>query len=149
VESDEYHVLSDVGVDHGSEGGAAPTRAEIDDVGVANVQALREVGVQLRLWLHLGLGRTGHSAGLRAALVLRHQPAGGQDIGVVVVGAFVRFLVLDPDKVGPPAYGRKTVSEEPRRTWMIFAGAGPEDTLLRIDPFVADATVVSDATSAG
>jgi hypothetical protein len=45
VECDEYHVLSDVSVDHGSERGAAPTGAELDDVGVADVQAARQVGV--------------------------------------------------------------------------------------------------------
>src|SRR5829696_3926648 len=147
MERDEYHVLSDVGIDHCPEGCAAMTRAELYDVRIVNAQTAGKVGVQLDLRLYLCLGRAGYPTGLGTALVLGHQPARSQDIRVVVIGTLLRFVILGSDEVGPAVGGRETISEQPRRTWMIFGWARPEDALLRIDSLVADAGIVGNATS--
>ncbi len=103
MKGQEHHIGSNVSGDGGAEIRCAAAGTELDDVGAADVQTAREIGVQLRLGLHLGLGRARHSAGLGAALVLGHEPAGGQDIGIVEAGTLIGLVVFNPDELARPS----------------------------------------------
>ena len=111
--------------------------------------------MDLSLGLDLGLRRGRDPAGLGAALVLGHQPAGGQHVRERGAGVLGRLAVFDPNEPGPAVGGREAVGEQSRSARVGHAAVGrgvgtrPEDALLGVDPLVADAGVVGDPAGAG
>src|SRR4051812_14752840 len=87
--------------------------------------------------------------GLRTALVLGHQPASGQDVGVVAIGRLGWRPVQHPEEFRSAVRGGEAILEHPWGAWMVDVGTGPEHPFLLFDALVADARVVGDATGAG
>src|SRR5579875_2209900 len=69
--------------------------------------------------------------------------------GVVAVRLFARPLIVGDMKTGTSVGSGEAVGEEARSTRVIRCRAGPENTLLGIDLFVGNASVVGQAPGAG
>ena len=98
----------------------------------------------------LGLVERGDPPGLRAGLILRHHPSGGQNQRESVVGLLGGVAMLDP--VEPRAAGLGVGSGRGtgvRVPAMALVGAGPEHAVLGQDAVPGDALVVGHAAGAG
>ena len=106
----------------------------------------RRVGMDLDERLGLRLGQFRHAAGLRAGLVMRQQPAGGQEERVIAGPALRRRRDARRDGTarGRPRCAKRSRNRRGVPGWSVVR-AGPEHAVLGRDPLVGDAGVVGDA----
>src|SRR6266403_1900040 len=98
--------------------------------------------------LGLSVAQRRYAPGLRARLVMRHHPPGGQIHWIIIVRLFSRGAVLDRVKLSPPIRRCEAVEKHPWCAGVFFPAAGPEHAVFGGNPLVRDAGVVCGSAAA-
>ena len=94
-----------------------------------------------------GVRERADPTGLRAGLILRQHPPGGEVDRVVDTDRFGRTAVIDGNEASSAVGRRERFTEEARRAGVIRTRARPEHPMLIDDPVIRDARVVRLPTS--
>ena len=149
VERHEHGVRPDAGIEPGVEHRAAPRGGQAHGVAVGDAVPAGQLGVQLDVRARDGRGERRAAPGLRARLVLRAGPAGGQQVRVRLVGQLGGEPGPDREEVGAPVRGGEAVEEHARGAGVVLGRARPEELLAGGQAFVGDPGVVGDPAGAG
>src|SRR5204862_7132792 len=114
-------------------GHLAPAARHPYRIAVLDAEPEREVGVKLHKGARAGRTQQPDAPGLRARLVVREDPPGGEVVRVVRTDLLDRAAMLDRDEPGPAVGRGEAVREQPRRA-RPAGRTRPEHPVLGLDP---------------